>query len=55
MEYLYEISTGKYLGWANGNELLEDQAKTTVKPPEYDFMNREILRWTGTDWEIITK
>ncbi len=53
MECIYEISTGKYLGWYNGNELLEDQAKTTVQPPDYDIMIED-LRWTGTDWEIIT-
>ncbi len=53
MEYLYETSTGKYLGWYNGEDLLEDQSKTAVTPPDYDFMIEDV-KWTGTDWEIIT-
>ena len=52
MESLYVISTGEYLGWYNGNDLQDDQAITTVVPPDYDFMTQKI-RWTGSEWEIL--
>lgn len=51
--YRYLLTTGKNMGWTETENDRPDCGYTEIAPPSrHPF--KEGVRWTGTEWEILT-